>query len=64
MLRRAMADDRKLVLDGVMSQADFDQEWHGDQGKADEVDIDIEKQPRHGGVGAGLVGRTIAEARI
>jgi phage terminase large subunit len=28
MLRRAMQDDRKLVLLGQMSQADFDQEWY------------------------------------
>lgn len=28
MLRRAMADDRKLVLQGLMTQADFDQEWY------------------------------------
>ena len=27
-LRRAMEDDRKLVRDGVMSQAEFDQEWY------------------------------------
>jgi hypothetical protein len=28
MLRRALEDDRKLVLQGVMSQAEFDQEWY------------------------------------
>lgn len=28
MLRRAMEDDRKLVLQGLMTQADFDQEWY------------------------------------
>jgi hypothetical protein len=28
MLQRAMADDRKLVLQGLMTQADFDQEWY------------------------------------
>jgi phage terminase large subunit len=28
MLRRAMEDDRKLVLQGIMTQADFDQEWY------------------------------------
>jgi len=27
-LRQAMEDDRKLVADGVMTQADFDQEWY------------------------------------
>lgn len=27
-LRRAMEDDRKLILQGVMTQADFDQEWY------------------------------------
>lgn len=27
-LTRAMEDDRKLVLDGVMTQAEFDQEWY------------------------------------
>jgi len=27
-LRRAMDDDRKLVLQGLMSQAEFDQEWY------------------------------------
>lgn len=27
-LTRAMEDDRKLVLQGVMSQAEFDQEWY------------------------------------
>lgn len=27
-LTRAMEDDRKLVLNGVMSQAEFDQEWY------------------------------------
>ena len=28
MLRRAMEDDRRLVKDGLMTQADFDQEWY------------------------------------
>lgn len=28
MLRRAMADDRRLVLQGLMKQEDFDQEWY------------------------------------
>jgi len=27
-LRRAMEDDRKLVLQGLMTQAEFDQEWY------------------------------------
>jgi hypothetical protein len=27
-LRRAMEDDRQLVKDGIMSQAEFDQEWY------------------------------------
>ena len=27
-LKRAMEDDRKLVLQGVMTQAEFDQEWY------------------------------------
>ena len=28
MLKQAMADDRKLVREGLMTQADFDQEWY------------------------------------
>ena len=27
-IQRAMADERKLVLDGLMTQAEFDQEWY------------------------------------